>query len=310
MPPGQTFFVAAVFTAALGFTACTYNYYYPDDDETNAQQSTAAYTEYDVPITVPFAGNTYITYPADLTSTKNYIDDDTGRIKSNYDLYYTADPSHKWNPGWIDYNMICSTYFYAGSSGELDLAAMINEVYGTSVIRFTVNGVSYDVTVQGDWDPRNMKDDSDPKMYSVGKFSIDKPGYVKVEIQGILRSFEWSGFGQITALRIGGAAAEHGTNYFVTEEAIEKAGGASSLRGGAAVHLWYTQPEGNVEYFYNEVLVTEENAKNATYYEMNGFNCGYMGIQQLNTGERCVLFSVWSAYKTDNPDEIPEDYKV
>lgn len=42
----------------------------------------------------------------------------------------------------------------------------------------------------------------------------------------------------------------------------------------------------------------------------NGFNVGYFGMQVNSKTERRVLFSVWSPFKTDNPSEIPADYRV
>jgi len=42
----------------------------------------------------------------------------------------------------------------------------------------------------------------------------------------------------------------------------------------------------------------------------NGFNAGYFGMQVNSETERRVLFSVWSPFKTDNPYEIPADYRV
>jgi hypothetical protein len=42
----------------------------------------------------------------------------------------------------------------------------------------------------------------------------------------------------------------------------------------------------------------------------NGFADGYFGIQCNSETERRILFSVWSPYKTDNPGEIPEEYKI
>ena len=41
-----------------------------------------------------------------------------------------------------------------------------------------------------------------------------------------------------------------------------------------------------------------------------GFDGGYFGIQVNSSTERRVLFSIWSAYKTDDPSAIPADYKV
>ncbi len=43
---------------------------------------------------------------------------------------------------------------------------------------------------------------------------------------------------------------------------------------------------------------------------MNGFSEGYMGIQQTTSGEHKVLFSVWSPYTTDDPEDIPEEKRV
>jgi hypothetical protein len=42
----------------------------------------------------------------------------------------------------------------------------------------------------------------------------------------------------------------------------------------------------------------------------NGFADGYFGIQVNSPTERRILFSVWSPYKTDNPGEIPEEYRI
>jgi hypothetical protein len=42
----------------------------------------------------------------------------------------------------------------------------------------------------------------------------------------------------------------------------------------------------------------------------NGFGQGYFGIQVNSPTERRVLFSVWSPYKTDNPEDIPEDQRI
>ena len=42
----------------------------------------------------------------------------------------------------------------------------------------------------------------------------------------------------------------------------------------------------------------------------NGFTDGYFGIQVNSPDERRVLFSVWSPYNTDNPKEIPADYRI
>jgi Domain of unknown function (DUF3472). len=82
-----------------------------------------------------------------------------------------------------------------------------------------------------------------------------------------------------------------------------------SLRG-ASVHFSYTMPKEPVEYFYNEVAITKENAVRGSFYMVSGFGQGYMGLQVLSNGERKVLFSVWSPYNTDNPNDIPDNERI
>jgi hypothetical protein len=42
----------------------------------------------------------------------------------------------------------------------------------------------------------------------------------------------------------------------------------------------------------------------------NGFGQGYFGFQVNSQNERRILFSVWSPYETDDPNEIPDDQRV
>ncbi|MCD7936340.1 MAG: DUF3472 domain-containing protein, partial [Tannerellaceae bacterium] len=79
---------------------------------------------------------------------------------------------------------------------------------------------------------------------------------------------------------------------------------------GPSVHLKYTLPEEDVEYFYNEITVPEGEDVTGSYFMANGFGEGYCGIQVNSETERRILFSVWSPFNTDNPEEIPEDEKI
>ncbi|MGV8138495.1 MAG: DUF3472 domain-containing protein [Mangrovibacterium sp.] len=236
------------------------------------------FTETEVPIAVPFAGNSYVTTPGQST----FIDNMTGLF------------SHEWN----DKSIVMSTYFRLGGAGELNLAFVGSNASGAGKIRFTVDGQNYDVTVSG---PTR-------KIYAIAKVNRGKAGYLRIDMQGLSRT--GASFGEINYFRTGGAASS-GTNYFVTEARMNEAStNTYFFRRGSSVHYFYTLPEGNTEYFYNEILVTPENAVNGTYYMMNGFSEGYMGIQQSSEGVRKVLFSVWSPYTTDNPADIPEDKRI
>lgn len=244
----------------------------------NSEGHDEQFTETDVPVYIPFAGNSYITTPKN----SDFIDNNTGKFISD----------------WTDPSIVASTYFYVGRTGELNLAVVGSNNTGNSQLRFTIEGKSFDVRIDG---PIS-------KIYTVAKLYLKKPRYIRVDVKGISKS--GTNFGEITGYRIGNTAAS-GKSYFVTDDYIaQNASNCYYSRRGASVHWLYTQPTSDVEYFYNEIEVTPENAINSSFYMMNGFGQGYMGIQQTTTGKRTVLFSVWSPYSTDNPNDIPEDEKV
>ena len=242
---------------------------------TNNQPS---FGEADLPVSIPFAGNTYVTQPLG----SEFIDNYTGKFKSD----------------WTDENITMSTYFRVGGAGKLNIGFEGNNKSGTSTIRFTIDGKSYDVEVSGDT----------LSLYGITTIDKTAPGYVRVDYQGISKT--GGTFGEITQFRIGGPASDS-TNHFVTEEKMkESESNCYFFRRGASVHFMYPLPETDIKYFYNEIVVPEESAVNSTYFMMNGFSQGYMGIQQIAEDDRRVLFSVWSPYTTDNPDEIPDDMQI
>ena len=83
-------------------------------------------------------------------------------------------------------------------------------------------------------------------------------------------------------------------------------------RRGPSVHLRYVDiPEDtDIEWFYSEITVPEDEDPIGSFYMANGFGQGYFGFQVNSPTERRVLFSVWSPYVTDDPGEIPEDQRV
>lgn len=236
------------------------------------------FTEKQVPVSIPFAGNSYITSPEN----SSFINNNTGLFSGD----------------WTDSHILSSTFVRVGGTGELNLAVTGCNVTGNSVIRFTIDGKSYDVRISG----------PTQKIYAIAKIKREREGYVRVDMQGISRSGKT--FGEISGFRIGGDASVGTNNYVTAERMAEDPSNCYFFRRGASVHYFYTLPAGNVEYFYNEVMVTPENAVNSSYYMMNGFSQGYMGIQQTTSGEHKVLFSVWSPYTTDNPEDIPEEKRV
>ena len=76
------------------------------------------------------------------------------------------------------------------------------------------------------------------------------------------------------------------------------------------MHLGYTLPREDIEWFYNEIVVPEEGDIPSSYYMACGFGEGYFGMQNNSPYPRRVLFSVWSPYQTDNAAEIPDSLRV
>ncbi|MFV0541936.1 MAG: DUF3472 domain-containing protein, partial [Aestuariibaculum sp.] len=82
-------------------------------------------------------------------------------------------------------------------------------------------------------------------------------------------------------------------------------------RRGPSVHLNYTMPKNkNITWFYNELTVPEGLDPVGSYFMANGFADGYFGMQVNSKTERRILFSVWSAYDTQDPKQVPKEYSV
>jgi hypothetical protein len=211
-------------------------------------------TAQDTASTVPLGGNAYVTHPSpagDETIT------DTGL--------------HNWDSP----KAVVSVYFDVQQAGELNLA-LVGALNGGShsAIKVSIGDQTRFVKLSS----------VAPPTIPVGNFTIRKPGYVKVDLQGI--STDGGYFGDISGLQIAGSATAAGTVF---------ANDPSNFywsRRGPSVHLGFNVPA-NTEYFYSEVTVPEGQDPIGSYYMADGFNVGYFGMQTVSATERWVLFSVW-----------------
>ncbi len=73
-----------------------------------------------------------------------------------------------------------------------------------------------------------------------------------------------------------------------------------------SVHLGYPAPEGVA--FYTEMTV--EKSADGTYFMAAGWSKGYFGIQELASGKKLVLFSVWDPTAGDDPKKVDETKRV
>jgi hypothetical protein len=228
-------------------------------------------------ISVPLGGNAYVTKEktAGTGSTparENYI-------------------SGEGIAGWTDPEAVFSVYFRTSTTGSLNLFLRHSKA-DKSVIRAECLGKQFEVKLSsGENDTTYL-----------GTVTVKEPGYIKVDLQG--KSKTGKSYAAAGLLLVSGEATK-GKMHFVNDFSFYWG------RRGPSVHLSYPLPQNeDIEWFYNEVTVPAGKDPVGSYYMSNGFSEGYFGIQVNGHNERRVLFSVWSPFATDNPEDIPEDMQV
>ena len=181
------------------------------------------------------------------------------------------------------------TYFYLNASGSLNLVFNFNPNQNikielsfndeTRILELTPNSIEYD------W----------------GMIDEINQGHHEIMFKFLESSNGDLGLAEIT---LEGTSINKGVG--ITD--------VNSSQMPASLHLWPQVPSsyGDIEWLYSEIVVEENNDILHTYFVANGFAQGYFGIQTNTTNfdERWVLFSIWSPFNTDNPNEIPDDLKV
>ena len=189
---------------------------------------------------------------------------------------------------WNNPETVVSFYFRVEKSGKMDVAL---KAKGHSKIEVSLLGKK-----------KKIKLDSDGlELVKVGAFKVKEPGYIKMDVRG-LKIKAGEDFGNVAEVIVGGEVAPV---VCVSPEFSTHFG-----RRGPSVHVGYTLPKENVEWFYNEIVVPEEGDIPSSYYMACGFGQGYFGMQNNAPHKRRVLFSVWSPFETDNPADIPDSLRV
>jgi hypothetical protein len=176
---------------------------------------------------------------------------------------------------WTNPNSIFSAYFRLGNTGSLTVKVKAKVASGSSVIKLTINGVAFNVSMTG----------SAFTTYNVGTVNVSSPGYVKVDFQGVSKTGGY--YADVSDLIISGPVVASNVQY---------ANDSSNFywsRRGPSVHLGYTAPA-NSQWFYNEVTVPVGQDPVGSYFMANGFGQGYFGMQVNSSSERRILFSVWN----------------
>lgn len=202
------------------------------------------------------------------------------------------------NSGWENWNSsesVFSTYVFAHKTGSVQVMANITLSEGNSSIQCSINGKSFITDIK-----------EGTNNYSLGNFTVNATGYFKIDVKGVKKSGVT--FGKLDALQLSGSAIDENTSFVKNNEGNFFYWG----RRGPSVHLNYDLKEvpGEIEYFYNEIIVPKGNDVIGSYFMANGFAEGYFGMQVNSETERRILFSVWSPFQTDDPKAIPEDKRI
>ncbi|MEE1964339.1 DUF3472 domain-containing protein [Allomuricauda taeanensis] len=191
---------------------------------------------------------------------------------------------------WTSTADVIRTYVRTGA-GDLNIGLNIKTSEGGSKFKVTVNGLSKELIITTE----------EYVDYGIGVFPVES-GYNAIEIEALDKSGTF--VGDINSLLLGGPAVGDGVTYNTVENFYFG-------RRGPSVNIGYKTPTGkDVQYFYNELTVAEGEDVLGSYFMANGHAQGYFGLQVNSNSERRILFSVWSAYNTDDPNQIPDDYRV
>jgi hypothetical protein len=191
---------------------------------------------------------------------------------------------------WTNPSAVIRTYFRTEKPGEFEISVPFRVPSGKSEISLKFEDHESSLTLE--------RTDT---IYA-GKFRTEKAGYHFIEFRGLSKTGEE--FADIPGVLLKVPVTMDKLTYVKDDFYFG--------RRGPSVHLRYEIPAQakDVTWFYNEITVPEGEDVIGSYYMANGFADGYFGIQVNSPTERRILFSVWSPYKTDNPGEIPDEYKI
>lgn len=210
--------------------------------------------------------------------------------KETGNKYITKSGIEKWQDKELEFK----TYFRIAQKGSLHV-----KLHGKSEsscrLLVIIHGVSKEISI-----PSN-----EYKSIDVGEWEMTDTGYVAILIKGIEKSGHY--FASIKEYEISGTAINAQTAFVKNDEGNFFYWG----RRGPSVHLKYNQPaNANVQWFYNELTVPVGQDVIGSYFMADGFSQGYFGIQVNSKSERRILFSVWSPFSTDDPNNIPQEDRI
>ena len=188
---------------------------------------------------------------------------------------------------WQDANDTIRTYFYTEKEAIIPFGIVVK---GTSDINVSYNGKTESLKLN------NTEFDT---IY-IGNYVSSKKGYNHIDLKGVSKTNEI--FAEVKNFVFKQPQDSTLVKYIKDDFYFG--------RRGPSTHLVYETPTDDIEWFYNEIEINKNQDVIGSYFMANGFGEGYFGIQVNSETERRILFSIWSPFKTDDPNSIPEDQKI
>ena len=196
---------------------------------------------------------------------------------------------------WTNENVNFTTFIRFGVPGNLKVWLKIQELDSECTLEIELQNIKKQILFKK----------GNQKLYYVGQWTITDTGYKAIKISAI--SKKGKRFPNINSFQLSGTSVNSKIAYVKDNEGDFFYWG----RRGPSVHLNYPINEKlKATWFYNEIIVPEHNDIIGSYFMACGFSEGYFGMQVNSSSERRILFSVWSPFKTDSPDQIPDNQKI
>jgi hypothetical protein len=221
-------------------------------------------------ITVPLAGNTYLT-------------------KGPKSERITGKGITKWKTP----SNVYSVFVKSSKPVKVKLAIQARVSSGKNKIRIKAGNVSKEVALQ----------DTTFKQVLVGKAKLKK-GYNRINITGNSKSGPKDV--QISDLIL--QIPKDDSLIYVKDNKHNHF--YWGRRGPSVHLVYKLPVQKDIEWFYSEVTVPKGMDPVGSYFMADGFGQGYFGMQVNSKSTRHILFSVWSPYKTNNPGDIPDSMRI
>ena len=192
---------------------------------------------------------------------------------------------------WINTEIEFTVYVYSSKELDCNLTFPIETSQNSIIYSVSLNDLFFDVEVLPN------KGEIDLGIHTL------KKGYNTITLKGLSTA---DVFPKLTNLNIY-------SNELLSLNYVKENSSSRFYWGrrGPSIHLRYEFPQNtNIKWMYSEIEIPEGYDQEGLFAMANGSREGYFGMQVNSIEERRILFSIWSPYITDDPNDIPEDQRI